>query len=509
MNHTSFFDKVTFDQKLLHTTHAKYLLNFRLVLLLIVMLVILGSYSFLTLPRRLNPEIKIPIITVATVLPGSSPSDIESLVCEPLERSIKSLKGIDTYSSTSQESLCILAVQFKSGIDTEKAKDEVQSTVDQVQLPEDAQKPTVKKLDFEDQPVWVFSLHGDTDYASLQRFSSKLKDALIESVYTDRVTTLGDDKTQIEIRIRPEVSNSLGIHAGILRDAITAGLGTYPAGTVYTQNNQFTVSTPKKIKSVSDITQIGITIKGVPFKIGDIAEVGLVPLRDSKRSLSASPHEHPSESILFYVYKTSASDITVADTTFRNIVAKQMESYPRLSFYTIDSNAEQISNQFTELLDEFVSAIILVVIVIAVFLGIKQALLSSLTFPLTFLSAFALMRIAGLSIDFISLFGFLIALGLLIDDTIVTVTAMTRYHQTGKFTGKEVGLLVWRDFIVPLWSTTITTIWAFVPLLLSSGIIGEFIKPIPLVVTFNMISSTAKPDLECLSQSPHSHYPKQ
>jgi len=88
-------------------------------------------------------------------------------------------------------------------------------------------------------------------------------------------------------------------------------------------------------------------------------------------------------------------------------------------------------------------------------------------------------------------FAFLIALGLLIDDSIVTIAAMTRYYRTGKFSASETGILVWRDFIVPLWSTTITTIWAFVPLLLATGIIGEFIKSIPIVVTAAMLSSTS------------------
>src|SRR5258708_3929000 len=96
-----------------------------------------------------------------------------------------------------------------------------------------------------------------------------------------------------------------------------------------------------------------------------------------------------------------------------------------------------------------------------------------------------------MTINFLTLFAFLLALGLLVDDTIVTVSAMTTYYKTGKFTPQQTGLLVWRDTIVPIWSTTITTIWSFVPLLLSTGIIGEFIKPIPIVVTVTMLSSTA------------------
>src|SRR5207237_232097 len=109
----------------------------------------------------------------------------------------------------------------------------------------------------------------------------------------------------------------------------------------------------------------------------------------------------------------------------------------------------------------------------------------------TFLSAFTFMTITGLSLNFLSLFSLLLSLGLLLDDTIVVITGITAYYKTGKFTPVEAGILVWRDFIVPIWSTTITTVWAFLPLLIATGIIGEFIKTIPIVVAATLYSSTA------------------
>jgi multidrug efflux pump subunit AcrB len=113
-----------------------------------------------------------------------------------------------------------------------------------------------------------------------------------------------------------------------------------------------------------------------------------------------------------------------------------------------------------------------------------------MSIPLTFLSVFFIMNTAGITLNFLSLFALILSLGMLMDDAIVIVESMSRYYKTGKFTADEAGLLVWRDFIVPIWSTTITTIWAFIPLLLSSGITGEFIKSIPIVVTAALMSST-------------------
>lgn len=490
---TNFFSNIKFDEKLRSTWWAKYLLNFRLVILLILVLALLGIFSYLSIPKRLNPEIKIPIVLITSVMPGASPQDVEELLTEPLEQSIKSIKEIDTYTSVSRDSISVISIQFVSGKDPDKAKDEVQSAVDTVTLPESAIDTKVKKLDFEDQPIWRFAITTNHEPASFARFAKNLKKNLEDGLYTDRVTTSGIPDDEVSLIVDSAKSSELGLSPQTIRSAIQASLSAVPAGTVQDQESSFSVATPKLINSVEDISKIPLNINGKPMLLKDVATVRIQPKRDTTTALFAQGAKSAKPSVTFDVYKTSGTDIDKAEESFRKIVDDTLKSYPKNSYemHSILSGADAIEEQFVELVGEFRSAIILVFIVLTIFLGIRQAFISSLTFPLTFLTTFFLMDLAGLSIDFISLFGFLIALGLLIDDTIVTVTAMTRYFATGNFTGTETGLLVWRDFIVPLWSTTITTIWAFVPMLLATGIIGEFVKPIPLVVTFNMISSTS------------------
>lgn len=490
---TNFFSNIKFDESLRKTAWAKYLLNFRLVLLLILVIILLGTYAFTNIPRRLNPEIKIPIVLISTVMPGASPQDIEELITDPLEKSIKSIKEIDTYTSVSRDSVSVISIQFISGKDPDKAKDEVQSAIDTVVLPDNAQPAKVKRLDFEDRPIWQFSITSKLDPASFARFAKVLKKNLEDGPYTDRVTTTGIPEDEISVIVNSEKASELSINPQTIRAAIQSALTAVPAGNVQTDKNTFSVATPRLINNIEDISKVPLNISGKPLLLKDIATISIQPKRESSSAFFAPGNKNARPSITYGVYKTSKTNIDKAEESFRKIVDDTIASYPKGAYevHSILSGADAINEQFIELAGEFRSAIILVFVVLTLFLGIRQAFISSLTFPLTFLSAFFLMDAAGLSIDFISLFGFLIALGLLIDDTIVTVTAMTRYFATGNFTGTETGLLVWRDFIVPLWSTTITTIWAFVPMLLTTGIIGEFVKPIPLVVTFNMISSTS------------------
>ena len=158
----SYFGRLKFDPALLSSWVATYLGSFRIVILLIVAIIMGGVFSYLNLPKRLNPEIKIPIITVVTVLPGASPEDVESLVTIPLENELKGAEGLDQITSVSNQNVSAITMQFFSQIDREKAKDDAQAIVESVNdLPEDAMIPSVNALDFEDQPIWTFALTTD------------------------------------------------------------------------------------------------------------------------------------------------------------------------------------------------------------------------------------------------------------------------------------------------------------------------------------------------------------
>src|SRR3989344_9679331 len=152
---SSYLKKLKLDPKLLASWVAKYLMNMRLVILIILMISAFGIQSYMSLPRRLNPDIKIPIVLISTVLPGANPTDVESLLSIPIEDAVRGVTGVKTVTSTSRESVSIASIEFESGFDPDKARDDIKSAVDTVtDLPEDAITPNVQKLDFENQPIW-------------------------------------------------------------------------------------------------------------------------------------------------------------------------------------------------------------------------------------------------------------------------------------------------------------------------------------------------------------------
>jgi multidrug efflux pump subunit AcrB len=489
----SYLERIKFDPKLWNSPVAKYITNMRLVLLLLFTVIMVGIISFYNLPQRLNPEIKIPLVIITSVLPGAGPEDVEKLVTIPIETAVRGLSGIDTVTSTSQNNVSVTAVQFVSSIAQEKAKQDVQSAVDGVTgLPTDAQTPKVAALDFENVPVWQFALTTTGDTASLFSYAKTLEDEIKDNPKVDHVVINGYEQPEIAVDVNAEKLATYGISPLLLSQAVKAGTNAYPSGTVETGRNSFALTIDPSIATVEQVRSMRIRVGSAVVKLGDIASVS-ERSKGNQGSSYISPKGAPLvRAVSFDVYKTTNSDIVQTASEIKKLVLASTEKYNgRFSVVSINNSGELIQEQFTDLLGEFRSTIILVFICLLLFLGLRQAVISSFTVPLTYLSAFFFMRFFGMSINFLSLFAFLLALGLLVDDTIVTVSAMTTYYKTGKFTPQETGLVVWRDTIVPIWSTTITTIWSFIPLLISGGIIGEFIKPIPIVVTVTMISSTA------------------
>ncbi len=489
----SYLSQVSFDQNLRNKWWAKYILNIRLVLLLILSIIILGGVSFITIPRRLNPEVKIPIVIVTSILPGAAPTDIESLVTIPIEDSLDNIANIDTMSSVSRENVSIVSLQFLSTVEGEKALQDVQTALSSItNLPEDAQSPTAKLIDFEDQPIWTFVITSTSDTASLMRFSRMLRDKIKNLQKVDRVETSGFDTQEIQVLIDRIKVAEYGISPLALSQLVKQATSSYPAGNIQTETSTFALSIDKDVISIDDIRNLRLTAGARSFRLSDIATVVERSKVNQPKTYVSFPGKNSTQAVQFFVYKSKSSNIDAAEKDVKEVVDKTIKQYKgNFTVTSIMNTAEEISEQFTDLYGEFRSTIFLVFILLLIFLGFKQAFIASLTVPLTFLSAFAILSWFGLSLNFLTLFAFLLTLGLLIDDTIVTVAAMTRYYRTGKFTPAETGMLVWRDFIVPLWSTTITTIWAFVPLILSTGIIGEFIKSIPIVVTATMLSSTS------------------
>lgn len=490
----SYLKNLKFDPKLKKSKIAAYLRNQRLFILLVLMITIIGIVSFMSLPRVLNPQIKIPIVIVSTVLPGAAPNDVESLVTIPIEDSLKNVNGIKTMSSSSQDSVSVISLEFISGTDPDKARTDVKSAVDSVTtLPDNAKPPSVTKIDFENTPVWIMTASSGNDQASLTRFSRNLADALKDADTIDKVETSGLDNQEIQVLLQPEAIATYGINPALLSSTITTTTGALPAGTVNTSDSSFILSIDPTTTTIDDLRKLRVSVNGTSsVALGDIAVIMLRSSPDNTTSYIASRDQPIAPAVTFNIFKKSSANITEAAEDAREITNKMADQYKgRIKISSVIDVAAQIDKQYEELIRDFAVTVGLVFLTLIIFLGVRQAIVASFAIPLTFLITFIVMRSTGIALSFIAFFSLLLSLGLLVDDTIVVISAITSYYRTNKFTPIQAGLLVWRDFLTAIFTTTLTTVWAFVPLLLATGIIGEFIKPIPIVVSSTLLASFA------------------
>lgn len=487
---SSYLKRIKFDPNLLKSFIAKYLSNPRLVILFVITIIVSGIYSYINLPRNLNPSINIPIVIVSTVLPGAGPTDIEKLITIPVEDSVRGVDRVKKVTSTSRDSVSMVSVEFESGINPDDARDDIQSAVDTVNLPEDAQDPNIRKIDFENQPVWTFNIYGKVDSASLMTFARELRTELEDLPSVDRVDISGLEQKEVQILIKPEVISNYGVNIPLVSNAIKNSLSSFPAGVVSTGNSTFSLTLDPLATDLEDIRNLKININNNVYTLDELAIVSERSVPDQTESYIAPYNGEVSRAVTFNVFRNLTTNIDKAVSDSEELVNEKIGArHGTIELESVTNTAELIDEQFADLQRDFTIVIILVFVILLIFLGLRQAIVASLAVPLCFFITFVVMQQTHISLSFISLFSLLLSLGLLVDDTIVIASAMTAYWRTNRFSPIETGLLVWKDFLIPVLTTTVTTVWAFIPLLLASGIIGEFIKPIPIVVSTTLIAS--------------------
>lgn len=490
---SSYLKQLKFDPQLNRGIVPALLTNFRVTILIVLAIITAGIFALLNLPRRINPEVNIPIVFISTFLPGAGPQDVEQLVTVPLENALQSVTGVDTFSSSSVDNLSTIIIQFQSSVEVDDATADVQKAVNGVaDLPEGVTEPNVQALDFEDIPVINFAVVSDTDQASLAQFSRQMQERITDVPSIRNVVVSGAERSEVEVYISPEKYQQYALNPLQLQGAVSTALRTYPVGSVAANNATLSFSIDSTATTLEKLRTLPIQLAGVSYSLGEVAEISVKSVDNQARSYIATNDSPAKRTVSFAVYKTTGSDLEKAASAAKDAAQAVLDEHGgRFEMVMTMDFEKEIQDQFIGLVEDFSTSIVLVFITLLLFLGFRQALLASFVIPLSFFATFAAMYWMDIQLSFLSLFSLLLGLGMIVDDTIVIISAMTDYYKTGKFTPQQTGLLVWNDYIVPTLSSNLTNIWSFLPLLIAAGIIGEFTKVISIVVTLALVGSTA------------------
>lgn len=490
----AYLEKLEFDPILKKGWLNFFVVNFRVVILMIMILSGWGIYSYIELPRESNPEVKIPIAIITAVYPGASPADVEELVTKKIETNISGVSGIDKVTSQSTNSFSSVTVEFNANEDIEDSVRKLRDKLADIKndIPEDANDPEVTEISFDDAPIMTFELTGPFDGFALREYAEKIQDELEKISGIREVKISGGDEREFNIAYDPQKLSFFNISLDQANRAVVATNLAIPAGNFEGEEYNYPIRTDARFYDADILSNIPVThqANGSIVYLKDIAKVEEKAITKTIISRFSQNGKQPQNSVNIQIIKRTGSSILETASAAQETIESQLKTFPDEIDYAIVINmADLIKKDFEQLAHDFIITLIFVVGILFLVVGLKEAFVAGLAIPLVFFATFGVMLATETSLNFLSIFSLLLALGLLVDDAIVVVSATKQYMKTGKFTPEEAVLLVLRDFKVVLTTTTLATIWAFLPLLMASGIIGEYIKSIPITVSVTLGAS--------------------
>lgn len=489
-----YLEKLQFHPRLRKSWLNFFVSNFRVVILLIVLLSALGIYSYSKLPVESDPEVKIPIAIVSTTFSGAAPSDVEELVTKKIENEIGGLKNINKISSSSYNSVSAITVEYSADADLDDSIRKLRDAVNNVKekLPTDADDPIVKEISIDDNAMFSISVAGPYDGLTLRKFAENIQEELEKIPGVREVNVSGGDQREIEIAYDPVKLTSYNISPLQINQIIASTNVAIPSGNFSGEKYNYSIRSDGRFFDAQALRNIPIfhgQNNSVVF-LKDVAEVNDRAIKKTVYSRFSQNGQPSQDSVNISIVKKTGGSIVETAAAAKGKIDEMFKNGPSGMHYdiTIDT-AEEIRKNFDQLVHDFLLTVVLVFAILLLIVGLKEALVASLAIPLVFFATFAVMLETGTSLNFLSMLSLILALGLLVDDAIVVVSATKQYLKTGKFTPEEAVLLVLNDFKIVLTTTTLTTVWAFLPLLFSSGIMGQYIRSIPITVSVTLIAS--------------------
>jgi multidrug efflux pump subunit AcrB len=470
-----------------------FLENWQFSYVIIMATLIMGISAAITLPKESDPDVEIPIVVVTTAFPGASAEDVEEFVTDPIEDKLLSIEDVDDITSTSSQGISSIVVNFDVDTDVDEAFDRVNERVDlaKVDLAENAEDPFVQKVSFDDVPVLVVSLAGPFSVPELNTYAEEVAEELERVAGVSEVEVTGGQDREVIVNVDKAALDKFQLSLSQVTSAIQTANSTTPIGTVKASGENFAIRLDGGLEDAREIETLPITsIAGAPVLVRDVAEV--VDTFSSKTSISrlSIDGQETQASVSLSVFKISGGNvITTVDEVWMQIETLKQNQLPEeVTFVTVEDNAEVIREDLADLSVNGSQTVLIVFLLLMLFLGWREAMLAGIGIPLTFLITFGVLQQLGYSLNFLTLFSLILSLGIIVDAAIVMTEGIHQQREKG-LPAKEAAAQAIHEFSVPLIAGTLTTIFAFLPMMMTSGIIGKYIESIPVTVTIVLLAS--------------------
>lgn len=459
------------------------------IYVLTIIITALGLLSYFNIPKEQFPEIVIPTILVNTIYPGTSPEDMENLVTRPIEKECKSLSDVKKITSNSIQDFSIIVVEFNPGIEVSEAKQRVRDAVDKARsnLPNNLPKePDINEVDLSEIPIMNINLAGDYDLQRLKQFAEEAQDEIETLKEITRVDIVGALEREIQVDVDMYKMQAASVSFRDLESAIAAENVTISAGTITSFGTKYTVRLAGQFKSPDQIRNIIVkSASGATVFIKDIADI-----RDSFKEQESFARLNGKNVITLNVIKKSGENLIKASEEIVVIMDNLKKSAypPDLSVIITGDQSRFTKSTLEELNNTIIIGFILVVLILMFFMGFNNAFFVALSVPLSIFVAYLIMPGIGFTMNMIVMFGFIFALGIIVDDAIVVIENTHRLHRDQPDIVKAAKNAAGEVFL-PILSGTLTTLAPFFPLAFWPGIVGSFMHYLPVTLILTLFAS--------------------
>jgi multidrug efflux pump subunit AcrB len=481
--------------------------------LIMVFIILAGIFTVMNMRREMFPQFSLDMIVVSVIYPGSSPEEVEEGICIKIEERIESIEGIERIISTAREGNGEVLAELETGADTQKILDEIKAEVDRIDtFPDEAEEPIVMEIINQDPTISV-AIFGEVSEARLRQLAEGIRDDLLDAKFVsekkgggfqslvasvfkpfqfkqpDSITQIdlvGVRDHEIAIEVSEEDLRRYGISFDQVVNAVRTGSIDLPGGKIKTAQGEILIRAKGQLYTGQEFEELPlITLdEGTVVRLGQVAKV-----IDGFEDLDLKTRFNGKQAAIVQVSRTSEQDIIEIATIARNYVETHKTKIPEdLGVAVWGDISTMVQDRIDLMLRNGLQGIILVFIALALFLNLRLAFWVAIGIPISFMAAFVVLSGFDQTINMISLFAFIMTLGILVDDAIIVGENVYSHYRRGKSPGSAVvdGL---KEVGGPVVMAVSTTIVAFTPLLFIAGIMGKFIAVMPMAVIIILIVS--------------------
>lgn len=463
--------------------------NYQFVLIIFVVSLIWGINSFLTMPRTEDPPASQPGAVVTVLYPGASPSDMEQLIVKPIEEKVNGLEEISQIKSVAGNGFASINVSFEYGrYDFDAKYDDVVQQVNEVKsdLPTGIKDIKFRKKTTTDTKILQLALSSETiEFSDMRLWAESLEKKLEKVQGIKTVDILALPEQQVKILMKPDKMVNMGIGISDIENGIKANNQNIPGGEVVMGENTFNVKTSGTYESIDEIknTVVG-SVEGQLIYLKDIAEVKI----DYEENKYLAGFNGTRSVFLTAEQKSGTNVLDIVDEAKVVISDFEKEMPDNMHIHYVHNQANNVEKSINGFISNLIQGIILVGVVIMLVIGFKPSLVIMIAIPSSILVGLSLVELAGFGLQSVSIAALVIALGLLVDNSIVVVENTERYLNEG-LSSREAAIKGTKQVAYPIISSTLTTLAAFIPIAMIPDAAGDFIKSMPITVVATLVVS--------------------